>query len=343
MVSDLCDPGSDWPAAVKRGVTMDKKRTASIVLSTVIIGLLVIGCGNSNSKTAKTSLDTSEIDVSAPSSVEASEIGNNQEEYRESKSQLEDSEQKADEVSIEETVILDQDGIKVTVKNIDNSSLFGPAIVMMMENDSGKDLTFQARDVSVNGYMIQSLFSCEVVNGKKANDTFTIMKTELEKAQISTIADIEFSLHIFESGSWEDVLNSEPIKLETSAAAGYSYSYDDSGDLVYEGNGVKIVVKGLSEDNSIFGPGIILYLENTGDQGVTIQARGGSINGFMINPMFSCDLPANKHAVDAITFMKSDLESNNIDKITDVELSFHIFDKQSWDTVVDTDTVMIHF
>ncbi|MCR5094731.1 MAG: hypothetical protein K6B72_12250 [Lachnospiraceae bacterium] len=321
---------------------MDKRRPAQIVISIIMSSFLMAGCGNS-SGVAKTSIDTSEKVVSAPTSVETSEGSIKQDENAEQVSLPEESKPKTEELSIEETVILDQDGIRVTAKNIDNSSLFGPAIVMMMENDSGKDLTFQARDVSVNGYMIQSLFSCDVVNGKKANDSFTIMKTELEKAQISTIADIEFSLHIFESNSWEDVLNSEPIKLETSAAAGYSYSYDDSGDLVYEGNGVKIVVKGLSEDNSIFGPGIILYLENTGDQGLTIQARDVSINGFMINPMFSCDLPANKHAVDAITFMKSDLESNNIDKITDVELSFHIFDKQSWDTVVDTDTVMIHF
>jgi hypothetical protein len=103
------------------------------------------------------------------------------------------------------------------------------------------------------------------------------------------------------------------------------------------------VVKGLSENDSIFGPGVILYLENNGDKDVTVQARDVSINGFMIDPMFSCDLCANKHAIDAITFMSTDLENNSIDQITDVELSFHVFEMEGWDTIVDTDTVTIHF
>lgn len=327
---------------------MAKRRIMAIALCITMAGAALTGCGSGNDQmVATTSLETSPQNIqgdtpAAPAPAETSQETAEQEPQKETTPAAEASSPKLAAASIEEAVILDQNGIKVTAKALEDN-LFGPSITLLLENDSGQNLTFQARNVSVNGYMVSSMFSSDVVSGKKANDSLTISSTDLQKAQISTIADIEFSLHIFNSESWADVIDTDPIRLTTSAAAGYNYTYDDSGDLAYDGNGVRIVVKGLSENDSIFGPGIILYLENSGNKGVTVQTRDVSINGFMVSPMFSCDLPAGKHAINAITFMSSDLESNSIEKISDVELSFHVFDMESWDTIVDTDTVTIHF
>lgn len=103
------------------------------------------------------------------------------------------------------------------------------------------------------------------------------------------------------------------------------------------------MVKGLAEDASIFGPSIIVYIENTGDKDVTVQTRDVSINGFMVDAMFSCDVAAGKRAVDTITFMETDLKENEITAIEDVELSFHVFDMAEWETIVDTEVVSIAF
>ena len=37
------------------------------------------------------------------------------------------------------------------------------------------------------------------------------------------------------------------------------------------------------------------------------------------------------------------LESNSITDITDVELYFHIFDTESWDTIQDTEVIAMSF
>ena len=68
-----------------------------------------------------------------------------------------------------------------------------------------------------------------------------------------------------------------------------------------------------------------------------------SINGFMVDPIFSCDVPVGKHAIDTITFMSNELEENDITRIENVELSFHIFDMNSWDDIDNTDPVTIIF
>lgn len=131
-------------------------------------------------------------------------------------------------------------------------------------------------------------------------------------------------------------------KLKTSAADSYEYTFDDSGDVVYDEGGVKIVVKGLSDSDSVFGPGIIVYTENNSEKDVTVQVRDVSVNGFMVDPIFSADVAAGKHAVDSITFMSNNLDENEIDKIKDVELSFHIFNDYFGESI-DTDTVKISF
>ncbi len=247
------------------------------------------------------------------------------------------------EAAIEETVLLDEAGVKITARSLNTDSLFGPQLKLLIENNSGKDLTVQSRDSSVNGYMVDTLMSVDVADGKKANDTMTFLSSDLELCGIETIADMEFSFHIFESDGWDTYLDTALIPLKTSAADGYHYVYDDSGDLAYEGSGVKIVVKGLSEDDSFFGPSVIVYIENSGDRAITVQTRDTSVNGFMVDSICSTDVTPGKRAIDGITFMSSDLEENGIESIEDVELSFHIFDADSWNTIADSEKITITF
>ena len=254
-----------------------------------------------------------------------------------------DEPQETEEISIEEVVLVDEADIKITAKSFDADALFGPEVKLLIENNSSKDLTFQCRNSSVNGYMVDTMMSVDVVSGKKANDALTFMSSDLDACRIDVIADMEFSFHIYTSEDWETYLDTQLFTIHTTAAEGFEYVFDDSGDVAYDENGVKIVIKGLSEDDSIFGPGVIVYIENNSDDNVTVQARDVSINGFMIDPLFSSDIVAKKHAVDAITFMSSDLEDNAITQIESIELAFHIFETESWDTIADSDTLSITF
>lgn len=301
------------------------KKSLTIILA-VLLTVSLAACSNSSSENVQ---KPSDISANNPSSEDTEDT------------ETEDTVKQ--EASISETVLVDEAGVKITAKSLDNNALFGADVKLLIENDSGKDLTFQSRDASVNGYMIETMMSADVVNGKKANDELTFMSSELEVCGIQTIADMEFSFHIFTTADWETYLDTPQIQLKTTMADTYEYTFDDSGDLAYNGNGVKVVVKGLSEDNSIFGPGIIVYIENSNDKKITVQTRDVSINGFMVNPIFSSDITPGKHAVDAITFLTSELDENEISTIETVELSFHIFETDGWDTIVDTDTITITF
>ena len=181
-----------------------------------------------------------------------------------------------------------------------------------------------------------------VAAGKKANGELTFMSYSLEKAGIETIADIEFKLYVYDSDSWDDYLESGLISVKTSAAETYEYVYDESGEVIYEGNDIKLVAKGLM-DSSDWGPQILIYAVNNGTQPVTVSAEDVSVNDFMVSAYFVATMLPGKHVIDTMTFLDSSLEDNDIEKIESAEMSFCIYNADTWDTIANTDPVTLYF
>ena len=249
---------------------------------------------------------------------------------------------KIETVTVEETVLLDQDDVKITMTGMEDG-MFGPELKLLIENNSDQSLTFQVRDASVNGFMADTMMSADVASGKKANDEITFAARGLKDCGIDVFTEMEFKFHIFKSDDWETYLDTEVIRVETSAYGNYNQEIDDSGEVFYDKDGIKIIGKGLSDDNSIFGPGLIVYIENNSDKDFTVQVRDTSINGFMVDTTMSEDVLVGKRALPVVTFFSRSLEDNGITDIESVETSFHVFDKDTWTTIVDTDPITINF
>ena len=298
------------------------RKIISIVLAIVLI-LALTGCGGSAS--ASTPASGSSSSETRPAN--ASDVTSS----------------KASETTISETVIFDERGIKVTAKELNMKGTFWPELKLLIENDSGSDLTFQCRGASVNGYMVETMMSVDVANGKKANDSLTFSNSDIKLCGIDTIANLCFSLHIFDSNTWDTFIDTAEIELRTSNYEGYVFTYDDAGQVAYEGNGVKIVVKGVSSDSSWLGPSVIVFIQNDAGRMITVQARNVSVNGFMVEPIFSSDVAAGKVAIDDLTLMNTDIEANGIESIDELELSFHVFYEDTWDDIVDTPSMVFSF
>lgn len=309
------------------------KRTWKGIAATMSIALLsamIMGaCGSGSGETK----EISKVSVNGSSAEEAKA-----EEGEEEESQAAETEA----VSVEEQVLFDANDIKITATGMDDGWM-GTELKLLIENNSAQGITVQARNASVNGYMVDTTMSATVAAGKKANDSLTFTTSGLKECGIENVATMEFNFHIFDAESWDTILDTDTISINTSIADGYVQNYDDSGEVLVDANGIKIVGKGLSEDDSFWGPGVILYIENNSDQDVTIQARDVSVNGFMVQSSISENVVKGKKAISAVQFFNSDLEENSITDITDVELYFHIFNTVSWDSIFDSDVISLTF
>lgn len=248
------------------------------------------------------------------------------------------------ETTIEKQVLWDQDGITITATGLDfTNSMWGPGIKLLIENNTEKNLCVQPRNVSVNGYMVDYAMSADVAPGKKANDSLIIENSSISECNIEDIAYIDFSFHIFNNDSWDDFIDTDMIHIETSSMGSYSQVYDVSGEIVYNNNGIKIVSKWISENESYMETSLILYIENKTEDFITVQARYVSVNGFMIEPTFSCDITPGNRAIDGMRFSNSDLEENQIESIDEIELSFHIYDMHGNNTIIDSELITMNF
>ena len=244
-------------------------------------------------------------------------------------------------VTLAETVLFDQDGIRITATGLSTDSLFGPELNLLVENDSAQNIVVQPNYCMVNGYMMDGLLSADVAAGKKANDTLDFLSNVLARCGIETITDIELDLVVSDGDSWQTLYETGPVILQTSAAGQYTQTYDDSGEEIYNQNGIRVVAKSVNDD--LFGMGIKFYLENNTDKAVIVNADNVSVNGYMMTDLFYSDLAPRSHAVDTLTLLGSELEDNHIDTITDAELSLQITDADYYQTIDSTAPITLHF
>ena len=303
-----------------------KKRTKllALVLSVVTMSSMLFGCGTSATpkKNIVAGGDTTETGEAKTEGSTGSDT---------------DAVQTSSDVSIEEKVLVDQDGIKITATEYVTDGIMGDGIKLLVENNSDTDYTIGCDALIVNDYMITDLFSADVAAGKKSNEIMYLSSSELKAAGIDTVGKVEMYFHAYDS-NWDNLFQNVYAEIETSEFANMDTTPNDEGMELDNENGDRIVGKTVDE-NSFWGTAFLLYIENTSGKNVGISVDNMSVNGYMMTPYFSTTVYDGKKAIDDITILSSELEDNGIESIDQVELKFHIYNADSYDTIADSDTI----
>lgn len=275
--------------------------------------------------------------------IQEDEAGGQQQEQagKEEEQEEEQPEEKEDQglPTVEKQVVLDQDGLMVTAVELAEDPIWGIGLKLLVENNSQQNYALRCDTLAVNGYMMStSLFSADVSAGKKANETMYFSDGDLEAAGIETIMDITARFTAYDPGSYEDLWGPIEVTLPTSAAGSEEQPAMDQGKELYHQNGVRIVGSYVEED-TFWGAGVVLFVENTGEEDVVISCDDMSVNGFMVTPYFHCQVNASCRAVSNITVMESDLEANGIQAVENIQLAFRGYSPDSYDTLFETDPV----
>ncbi len=113
------------------------------------------------------------------------------------------------------TELYSRDGIRIVGKTVDENSFWGTAILLYIENNSGKNVGISVDDMSVNGFMLSPFFSTTVYDGKKAINDITVFSSDLEENGIETIEEVELKFNIYDADSYSTISDSEPITFST--------------------------------------------------------------------------------------------------------------------------------
>ena len=241
-------------------------------------------------------------------------------------------------ITIDEQVLVDEDGLKITALEYVTDSLWGDGIKLLIENNTTSDIGVGCDALIVNDYMITDLFSSTVAAGKKSNEVMNLLSSELKAAGINNVGKVEIYMHTFDADSYSTIKKFPCFEIKTSEYENMDSTVNDEGKELYNGEGVRIVGKYVDED-SFWGAAVLLYIENNSGKNVIVSCDDMSINGFMMTPYFSATVYDGKKAIEDITLLSSELEQNGITSIDDIELKFHIVDPDTYSTIKETDVI----
>lgn len=298
----------------------------AVLCFSILVSVVLVGCTSESSATRE--IVTSSNDTASPSSEESSD----------NLITTDDSMVSAD-ITIEKQILVDQNDIVITAEEYVSDSFWGHGVKVLLENNSSKDVTVSCNALIVNDYMITELFVSEIAAGKKANDTIYLSSSELEAAGIDTVGKIEIYFHVFDSSSYDNIFDSDCVTIQTSEYSNMDTTPNDAGSELYNEGGIRIIGKAVDE-NSFWGTAVLLYCENNSGRNVGISVDDMSVNGFMMSPLFSTTVYDGKKSIDDITIFSTDLEENGIESIEEVELKFHIYDAESYNTITDTEPIV---
>jgi len=111
--------------------------------------------------------------------------------------------------------LFEQDGISISLIGVeeDRSSI---NVVFFIENNTERNITIQARDESINGFMVSGIISTDITPGKMAIDTLTFSNRQLEENGIYSIEDVEtirFALRIIDRDNRDASFNTAAIEV----------------------------------------------------------------------------------------------------------------------------------
>ncbi len=241
-------------------------------------------------------------------------------------------------VSITEQVLFEENGVKVTAKAYKSDFIWGDSVQLLIENNSTVDVSIGCHELIVNNYMIGDYFSATVAAGKKTNEELDLSKTDLKEAGIETVGKIEAYFYLYNPETYETIKNLDCVTIQTSAYEGMEFVKQDEGRELVNQNGIRIVAKGIKE-NDLLGTSIVLFVENNTGRNVTVRSDDLSVNGFMIDEWFYATIYDGRMIVDTITLSDSSLEENDINSIEEIELKFRVTDPETYDGIFETEVI----
>ena len=259
-------------------------------------------------------------------------------------SNTQDSQSNSGEVTIEETTVFDDQGIVAVAKSLgkyeNDWMVFDLALVVDVTNNTEKAVSASVRNLCVNGCVFDSSIGIEIQPGETGAVPALLEDTAMNNYGITTIADLEFSVEIEDADSYQTLIESDPVSIKTSAYEGFDYKYDESGTVLYDADGVKIIAKdGLIEDEFL-GPYINLYVVNQTDKNIDVSVVESAVNGAKMDMSVGSYTPAGKRSINILSIDSEDRP----EKIESFTLAFSIYDWETGDVIVEkTEPVTLEF
>ncbi len=233
----------------------------------------------------------------------------------------------------------EKDGMKVNVTGLSYEEQ-ETKINLTVQNDTDAPLVVITANLSINGFMSTESFFSEIpAKSTKEDAAICISNSWLKEMDITQITQAEFIVKVYDHNN-NELMKSDVLLVKTDASKSYEQEYDESGFVICEDKGIRLLVRSLQKSTLSNDMEITLYAENDTDSTVSIMARDVTVNGIEIKPQFVMTVGPKKKAVDTMVFFDADLKEHAILNIESVNASFKAYN-ENLEAVLETEILRI--
>lgn len=244
------------------------------------------------------------------------------------------------------TTLYDADGLTVVADWRDGQEC-KDGFRVVVQNNTGRDITVSSRDILVNGYLMEdSLLYCQAEAGHAAEDWFILSQSDLANAGIETVQELSLTLVAYDAETYETLVQTGFLPLRTSAVL--SQIVDDSGVLLFEQDGIRVVFRGYvpseyAPEEATNGT-LQFFLENETDQYLDYYTTECQVNGERVILSLWCALPPHSRAVRGIyLYSLEELGITSREDVTEMVITLGLCTHDEYDPFLQTGPLSVPF
>lgn len=235
-------------------------------------------------------------------------------------------------ITIEETKLAEWENVTVTALSFTQYGSQGGEILVSIKNNGAETVTVSCGSLSVNGCTLEAggyLASPEP--GATATASIVVYYKDLQAAGITTVGQVAIGITL-QRGS--DLWTADPVSLYTSAWVPALLTPEDSGQELYQGQGLRMVAKPMvSEGNGVSIP---LYLENSTGEDIWVEGQFLTVNGQEMEPYLIQFVQAGTYAIGHLYIYNSDLEGAGLEDVREITLSVCVYAPEGHELLLET-------
>lgn len=248
-----------------------------------------------------------------------------------------DEEDEEEKVTIEETVVYEENDIEVTVTGLGRNSM-GRQVKVTVENNSEYDIVLTGSDFVVNGIMLDGWLYVEVSAGEETEGAIEFYTEDMKAAGVEQLATVNcVDAYVFDANSFNNLFEC-PFSFETSIAGEHEQEIDDSGEVLFEEDGITVIAKGAAADDETGATVTILVINETGED-IIVESENVSVNDYTVDGWMYDRVLADTVRFAQLTIWTTELEENDIDDVEEISFSLSFRYVDNWKNICETDVL----
>lgn len=308
------------------------KKNIKLLVLVGLICLSVVGCGSSDNNDTVTD-DGLQQDVTEDDKNEGETASDDETTANETT----ENETTDENIAIKSQELFSYNGLTVTMKDVTYEKLLNEGIEVIVENTSNEKYTIQCDGADYNDYTYGASFY-KTVGAGETIESQLITYGASEFFEKDEIAQVSLYFNVKDS-TLNDVYDSGEILLKTSKADEIQMEKPEGGDVIYEGDNIRVTSLGLVRDESQ-GWHIELFVENDRGELINLDCDKALVNGNEIETLYYQDVSPNKMGLSTLTFYSA-MSSYEFEDIEDIVISFQILNLDTWELIDNSDIISV--